>query len=271
MPSTILHRSFPSSLLQRTWNYIVVTPELAPERQKLLPVVYLLHGACGCAQDYLDQGSLQATIDRLMLHTRAEPAILVIPEGFESWYVDSDYLPMQSAFIAEFIPRVEEALSNAVTRDRRAIAGLSMGGFGALRFALLKPDLFRAVAMMSPAAYRDLPPEGSSARADAPFQTDGAFDPQKWRDHSYASLIEHYLACQQPLHFHVASGAEDEYGIADEALHLYRSLRDRGQDAFFTLAPGKHDWQTWTFALEEALMFLLDPFRPFAAAGIPQA
>ena len=169
---------------------------------------------------------------------------------------------MQDAFLDEFIPHIETTLRVIGARATRVIGGLSMGGYGALRFALLRPNLFSAVSLMSPAVYADGPAEGSSARLDPAFDRPGPdgrpiFDPAAWKRSNYPTLIDAYLAKSQPIRFHVASGDRDELGIQDQALRLYRFLRDHDQWAKFSLAPGGHSWETWTAALDDALRFAL--------------
>ena len=261
MASQVLRASFPSRVLQRNWDFVAYLPD-GYDRGSAFPIAYLLHGACGAAPDYVEQGNLQATADRLIRRRFIEPAVIVTPGGYDSWYVDSAFMRMQEAFLTEFMPHVEGMLRVRNERASRAIGGLSMGGYGSLRFALLRPDLFHALAVMSPAIYHDVPPPQSSACLDPVFRAPGhpdVFDPVMWQAHLYPTLIEPYLAAGKPLRFHVASGDRDEFGIHDEALRLYHVLRQHDQDALFRLAPGGHDWSTWTPAIDEALRFLLEP------------
>ena len=256
-PSEILRTSFASRTLGRDWDYVVYLPPGYSSADARLPVVYLLHGACGAAADYVEQGDLQAIADRMIHSGAIERAVLVTPNGFESWYVDHPPLTMQEAFLGEFIPHIESTFRFASSRESRRIGGLSMGGFGALRFALLRPDLFSRAALISPAVYATEPADGSSARTDPPFCNSEGFDRQKWTSHNYPALIDAYLARNCPLPFFISSGDSDRFGIHDEALTLYRFLRERGQDGEFHLVPGDHDWLTWMRLLDPALRFLL--------------
>ena len=261
MASQVLRASFPSRVLQRTWDFVAYLPD-GYDRGSAFPIAYLLHGACGAAPDYAEQGNLQATADRLIARRVIEPAVIVTPGAYDSWYIDSAYMRMQEAFFTEFMPHVETALHIRRERDSRVIGGLSMGGFGSLRFALQRPDLFNALAVMSPAVYHDVPPPQSSACLDPVFRAPGhpdVFDAAMWKAHLYPTLMRSYLAAGKPLRFHVASGDRDEFGIHNEALKLYHALRRHDQDALFRLAPGGHDWTTWTPAIAEALRFLLEP------------
>ena len=259
--SQILRRSFDSRVLKRAWDYVVYVPE-AYEAGGNFPIVYLLHGAVGAASDFVELGDLQRTANRLTARRFISPAIIVTPNSFESWYIDSRFMLMQQAFLDEFIAHIESELRVRRERSARSIAGISAGGYGALRFALLRPDLFSAAALMSAAAYGDEPPPGSRARFDEAFLGTGAvpeFDAAFWTSNLYPTLLEAYLQQHSPVRFHIACGDHDELGNDAEALRLYRFLRAQDQDALFRLAPGGHDWTTWKLALDEALRFLLEP------------
>ena len=254
---------FPSQLLRRDWDYVVYLPPGYEKSRHRYPIVYLLHGAFGAAKDFVEQGSLQTSADGLMRRPGSRKAIIVTPGGYDSWYVNGPDLLMEDAFFSEFMSHIETTLRVSRDRANRFIGGVSMGGFGALRFALLRPDLFSVVGLMSPAVYDGLPPASSSARLDQAFkrQADGGqseFDPQAWIAADYPALIDSYMAQNLPVRFSISSGDHDELGIQDYALILFKFLRERKQFARFSLAPGGHDWQTWTRAIPETLHFILD-------------
>ena len=190
------------------------------------------------------------------------PVVIAMPDGASSWYLDHETTRMETALVTEFLPRIEATEPVISDRAGRFIGGISMGGYGALRQALKRPELFSAVALMSPAIYADLPHAGSSAWSGRPFCVAGpsgelAFEPALWRREAYPCFIDAYVAKARPLRFYVESGAQDEFGIAEEARRFYECLRERGQRARFGLRDGTHDWPTWKAALAVALPFLL--------------
>ena len=93
------------------------------------------------------------------------------------WWADSSVrrvgrvgAPVESALLADVLPAVEARLAlRPVPRAQRLVAGVSMGGAAALRWALVHGDLFAGAALLSPAAYPDQPPDGSSARTSGAF------------------------------------------------------------------------------------------------------
>jgi enterochelin esterase-like enzyme len=247
--------------LNDDWDFVVYEPPGHDGSARRLPVVYLLHGNYGGPADFVDQGGLARTADRLISECRIAPAVVAMPDGRRSWWIDHGATRMETAVFEEFIPRIEATERVAASRASRAIGGISMGGYGALRYALKRPEMFAAVALMSPAVYSDAPRDGSSALDSEPFLTANAagqsvFSRDLWAAEAYPRLLAARAPGASPR-FRVDSGAEDEFGIAGEARRLHEALLARGFDSTFALRPGGHDWNVWTPALEAALVFML--------------
>ena len=153
--STIEQISVPSEVLGRPIAVTVYRPdETIPKAG--WPVLYLLHGLHGGNRDWQLLGSIKETLDRLIETGRIRRMVVVMPDAGNSWYVNSadvngpgDY---ETALLNELPQIIEKRYSPHCNRGTRAIAGLSMGGFGALRFAFKRPDRFAAVASLSGAS-----------------------------------------------------------------------------------------------------------------------
>ncbi len=91
------------------------------------------------------------------------PRHLIMPDANTNWYVDLRE-KMETAFVNDPMPHVEKTYRTIEEREGRVMGGLSMGGYGALRFALKYPEKFQAAALLSPAIYNPEPPADSSAR-----------------------------------------------------------------------------------------------------------
>ena len=121
------------------------------------PVLYLLHGIGGNETAWLAEGQIQAILDRLGTEGegRIQPLAVVMPFGFlQDLPRKQRSLPDWAAFNSYFLnglARVERTLRIVTTRDRRAIAGLSMGGLQALEVALNNLDLFSVIGTFSAA------------------------------------------------------------------------------------------------------------------------
>jgi len=140
---------FESRLVGAPLPYNVVLPadyNRGSSKSKRYPVLYLLHGLGGSAADWVSERA------RLADHAAAYPFIVVVPEGKDAWYTDSATVPnekFESYFVEELIPDVDRRFRTLPTREGRGVAGLSMGGYGSLKFALKHPELFAFAGSMS--------------------------------------------------------------------------------------------------------------------------
>ncbi len=244
-----------SKLVRATLPYDVVLPvhyEAEENRERRYPVLYLLHGLAGHYSDWTENSGLVAYAAQYHL-------IVVTPEGNDGWYTDSPVDPSQkyeSYILQELIPDVDAHYRTIKAREGRSIAGLSMGGYGALKFGVKHPELFIFAGSLSGAlkagAWRqselnDLPwaliqqtlrravgPEGSA--------TNDLFKlfrevPQE----RIPSLPFFYLDCgtEDPL---FASSRELSGLLLERKIpHEYRQL------------PGKHEWPYWDAQVQGVL------------------
>jgi S-formylglutathione hydrolase FrmB len=134
-----------SSLMQRELPFWMILPENYEASKRNYPVLYLLHGLFGSSDNWLELTAIKN-------YLAGQELIVVLPEGGNNWYSDSATIEkdkFESSFINELIPTVEASYRTLASREKRAIAGLSMGGFGALKFALKRLDLFCFAGSMS--------------------------------------------------------------------------------------------------------------------------
>src|SRR6202012_461629 len=149
LASTVPSRSFHSDALGRDWSYTVYLPTGYRHDAPRLPVLYLLHGNNGDANDWLTQGHLQSAADALIEHKEMPPVVIVMPQGGTDWYVDRKE-KMETAFFDDLLPEIETQYAVANQRNGRMIGGVSMGGFGALRYAMTRPEQFCGAMLLSP-------------------------------------------------------------------------------------------------------------------------
>lgn len=254
LASEIVTREFQSATLQRSWSYEVYLPS-GYERSRLsYPVLYLLHGNGGTRDDWVQKGRIQRTTDSLVARREIPPVIIVMPDAGVSWYVDRRE-KMETALIRDLIPDVEKNLRALKSREGRLIAGLSMGGYGALRFVLKYPEMFAAAALLSPAIYDPLPPPRSSARSVGTFG-EPEFDERVWQSLNYPALWQAYLAKRTPVPMYINSGDHDEFMIEAEATRLYSLLRAHEQPAELRIVDGGHSWAVWEDTVGDAMKYI---------------
>jgi enterochelin esterase-like enzyme len=229
------------------------------------PVLYLLHGHGQNLYDWANSGHIQQTADALIAHGDMPPAIIVMPDAGTTWYVDRKE-KMETAVIHDLIGDAEHTFRAIGARDGRLVGGLSMGGYGALRFALKYPEMFASAALLSPAIYDPEPPQGSGARKAGVFGAPD-FDPQVWKELNYPALWDAFLAKKIAVPIYIDSGDDDTFFIEAEATRLYSLLRKNGQPAELRIVDGGHDWQVWESTIGDALRYIFRFSARPAAAG----
>jgi enterochelin esterase-like enzyme len=143
--SAIDRATFDSPALSGEGSFLVYLPPGYASTTRHYPVIYLLHGQNGHATAFLEIG-IQASLDRLIARKAIQPMIAVMIQdrpGLENW---RDLGKRRSAsYVVEVQELVDKMLPTIAKRAGRAIAGNSMGGFGAMHIALANPLRFAVV------------------------------------------------------------------------------------------------------------------------------
>ncbi|MGV9807492.1 alpha/beta hydrolase-fold protein [Micromonospora chersina] len=251
------------------------------------PVLYLLHGRGDTTQAWT---RVKSDLDRLIADGEVPPVIAVLPDAPWSergnWYVDSAYTgadrpgrPVETALTRDLVAHVDATYRTAAHRNARLVGGYSMGGAGALRYALAHQDLFANALVLSPAVYRPLPPADSSAREFGAFgDGDRPFSDEVYQRLNYPALLPG-LDPESPVRMFIAVG-DDEWANPDpadaahdldyEAATLYNTVRRAdGVAAEFRVLDGGHDWDVWRPAFVDGLKHLAATLSVTPPAGLP--
>lgn len=241
------------------------------------PSLYLLHGRGGSQADW---SALHADIDELIAEGVVPPLIVVMPDApwndRGAFYVDSLYagaagagLAVETAMTTDLVRFVDGRFRTVADRSARGIGGNSMGGAGALRYALAHQELFSAALLLSPAVYVPVPPEGSSAREFGGYGVGPhPFDEDRYRALNYPAGFDAFDP-RLSLRMFIAVGDQEYVNRAGNEAHdldyeaatLYnRAKRVPGVTAEFRVYGGGHDWTLWRRGLREGAAAL-------AAAG----
>ena len=250
--------------------YVVYVPDGYRSSGLQYPVLYLLHGAGGDEKSWVEYGRVQEQADKLIASGSIPQTLIVMPGCRECWWVDGARDKAETAFWNELVPTVAGRYRTIESREGRLVAGLSAGGYGAVRFALKYPDRIAAVAALSPAIYAKSPPEQSAARNQPPFAgADGRFDDNKWTALNYPSLVEAYFKQRFRVPFYLVSGDSDKYGIAFETALLFKTLFDQQPELTeLRIVDGEHNWLVWANAIDGAMKYL---YRFSAPPRLPPA
>lgn len=249
-----------SPVLGRDIPYALYLPEAHGESGRRFPTLYLLHGHGGRGPDWLDAGHLESTLDSLISQGVVPPLIAVMPSMGDGWYVD-DPDPhglgaLQTAFLQDFLPGIERLWPAAGERQGRAVAGLSMGGWGAIRFAMLEPERFVAAASLSgalvPQDWEPAPPWPSLF--GHVFGT--PFDPARARSATPFAYVARFAAAEPRPALYLVCGREDELGLAGGAALFHAALERAGVASELRIVEGGHDWAVWQRELGPMLRFV---------------
>lgn len=211
----------------------------------------LLHGACDSASDWL-------------LHSRAADLAdeyqiaLLIPSVGNSFYLDHvNGINAFTYLTSELLDYAREIFPLSTRREDTYICGYSMGGYGAVRAALLRPELFGKVASLSGALDIKL-----GARY---IRTCGYLLPTELQDiKGLSGTDKDILYCmehlEQPLDnyptLYLACGEQDLFASSTKAYG--EKISAKGLSVTYALSPGGHDWNYWSQAIITAIKWMYE-------------
>jgi len=298
-PSRVVTEHFHSDALGVDKAVVVYLPrnyDAQPSRH--WPVYYYLHGLGGNENNWTKNGELDAAADQLALD-----AIVVMPDGDDGFYIDSafkiDYdqcmkdgtglfVPAQQPhdatcvrqrnyetyIVKDLIGWTDSHYRTIARREGRGIAGLSMGGFGAMELSLRHQDLFAAAASHSGAIAllykgpRPFAPGKAELVTDLTgwgqavgpigvwIQNIFSSDIASWKAHDVVELATRMPAGKVALY--IDCGTEDDFALQDNAQYVHEALTAKHVEHEFFLGPGKHDFAFWKARVPKSLAFLRD-------------
>lgn len=252
-----------SASMNRTLRAAVVLPERYVKARKrdtqAFPVLYLLHGGSGSYRDWLTK-----VADKMLVHQLADQynLIIVLPDGDPiSYYFDSPLIKnsqFETFITKELIDQIDNTYRTVRDRKGRIIAGLSMGGHGAMFLAARHPDLYAAAGSMSGVmnihtATWKVPADFAKSRAENFARLLG---PPKEGNAPYPGYTMVTLADQLkknglPLIFDI--GVDDFLIEGNRDLH--KQLVENKTPHDYTERPGAHTWEYWENALPYQVLF----------------
>ncbi len=235
-----------SDAMNKSSQCVIILPDSYDgENGKRFPVLYLLHGFSGSYSNWISKvPSLSKDADQYNI-------IIVCPDGaYSSWYFDSplDKSSRYKTYIGSEVPAyIDSAYNTIASRKARAIAGLSMGGHGAIYLAWSFPATFGAAGSMSGAV--DLVPHKS--KYGLPEVLD---DTSQNNIYEYFSAVNFVMDSISPLPALIIDcGLLDPF-INDNRL-LHQKLIERNVPHDYIERPGKHNWEYWENSVSYQLLF----------------
>jgi S-formylglutathione hydrolase FrmB len=242
-----------SQILKQTVHYCVYLPtgydvgaNQNPVRR--YPVLYFLHGLGDNEQTLFNSGGW-TLLDDLRSQHKMSDFLIVAPEGRRSFYINSaDGTALYSDFfLREFMPHIERSYRIRPGRSERAISGISMGGYGALRFAFAHPELFSAVSAQSAALITESPQQlDAASRSGAPLAGVLAavfgkpIDVAHWNENSPFVLAQKNAVALRKMAIYFNCGQDDNYGFEKGAARLHAELQKENVGHEYHAYAGDH-------------------------------
>jgi S-formylglutathione hydrolase FrmB len=251
----------PSRILGRAVAYCVILPPgYGEDGNRRYPVLYYFHGLGDNEQMFVRSGGFNLIEELWDRHELAD-FIIVTPAGYASFFMNSHdgQFRYEDFFLQEFMPSIEKRYRIAARRESRGIGGISMGGYGALRMALLHPQLFGSVSAHSAALMERIPAVsvGNSPESGRLQILGNVFgsppDRMFWDRNNPLNIARTAELAGMKIYFDC--GSQDDYGFEAGAQALHNVLVSRRIAHEFHLYPGGHNWSYFAAHLPESLRF----------------
>tara|TARA_B110001454_G_scaffold219031_1_gene249415 strand:+ start:2491 stop:3498 length:1008 start_codon:yes stop_codon:yes gene_type:complete len=247
----------------------VYTPPQYATAKGLLPLVVLLHGGNGSSRDL---SLYTAAIEHEMISGRLMPMVIAMPSARRSLYMDfKDGSQRWEQFILDdLIPNLRRKLNIADKAEGTCLAGISMGGLGALRIAFKHPHLFKAVAALEPAiepalSWTDVGPSVLFWRPESVLYPmfGNPIDLRFWQENNPATIAKSSPGKLLGLSIYFEVGDQDMLHLYDGAEFLHRILYDARIAHEFRLVHGaEHVGPSLLPRMIDALGFLQRQLQP---------
>jgi S-formylglutathione hydrolase FrmB len=227
------------------------------------PVLYVLHGLFE-SQAFWEQRGLAAIVDGQWAAGTLPEMLVVAVDGGDSFFANARAGRYEDLVTQDLIAHVEATYRVLPGREGRVLAGVSMGGYAALRIAFTHPELYRAVATHSAMLLAQIPSAAAGAGRGQMAAFHAAFgdpiDPALWAAADPLQAGARVEAGAAPA-LYFDCGADDRYGLAAGHRALDRLLTERKVAHTFALLPGDHGYEYVRSVLPRSLAFLGDALR----------
>ena len=259
-----------SQILNKDVHFSIYLPSDYNSSERAYPVTYLLHGYGDADDGWIQFGEVNRLADEAIASGKIPPMIIVTPDGFQSFYINSGdgKVKYEDFFVKELIPYIEKNFKVKSERRFRAIAGLSMGGFGSLILSLEHPDLFVAAAPLSAAVWSDNDIMNLDKGMYNSLFGKSVGDNLVGKDRLTPNYLENspfnYIQNKSKeelskVRYWIDCGDDDFLTVSNAILHA--ELIKKGVPHEFRMRDGGHNWTYWRTGIIDALSFIGDSFH----------
>lgn len=240
-----LGQTVKSSILGKDVRYTIYLPAGYDDSKKDYPVLYLLHGYDFNGGNekgdlgWVSAGSMVQSTDSAIKNGSVSELVVVMPCGFNAFYVNGfqDGMKYEDFFFNELIPHIESNYKVKTGRDSRAIAGLSMGGYGTTLYAFKHPEKFCFAYSMS-----------GAVAGNGSVQTPQSVIETAMNQGAKAESFPYYI---------MEVGTEDQIpGLYNANVDFDKYLTSKGISHKYIERGGGHDWTFWTECYKKCLIAL---------------
>lgn len=246
-----------SKALQRVTIVNVILPEINKREPGVgnpgtpYKTLYLLHGLSGDHTNWTRKTSIERYVNKYGI-------AVVMPNVGRSWYTDTQYNENYLTFVAEELPQVCRGYFAGMSdkREDNYVAGLSMGGYGAVKIALTYPDKFCGCATLSGAldiTRKNRPIDLQAWRAIFGFDLKSGDDLAGTKHDVYALVDKNHAAGIPFPKLFVWCGTED--GLIANNRRFRDQLNALGIAHSYSESEGDHSWKWWDLHIQDVLEF----------------
>ena len=246
-----LECNFHSVVLQKAVSMNVVIPQFSQNRPEERKVMYLLHGLSDDASMWMRRTSIERYADRYDM-------IVIMPDGGRGFYTDAVNGSKYWTFLAEELPEIIRQFFNiSPARENCFAAGLSMGGYGAIKLGLRCPEKFAAVAGLSSLVdlklrYRATDTASWRSELRAIFGSTAQLAP---RGNDLFDLAEKLRISGKEMPEILSICGTEDFMIEDNR-KFNRFMRKIEYPGFYSFErPGSHTWEFWDQYIQDVMVF----------------
>lgn len=240
----LLEIKFHSNKLERHTTINVIKPTNVKSNDDL-QVLYLLHGYSGDYSNWVRFTSIEKFVEGTNF-------LVVMPSAYNGFYVDHENGEPYFSFLTEELPQfISETFNITQVKENTFIAGLSMGGYGALNAALTYPNKYKKAASLSSVIDIDYLLERSTGVRKAKMES--IFTKDVKEANNLHTLAKKSL---NKIPLYVACGTEDF--LFKDNNNFNKHLNEIGYKHIYHTSPGVHSWDYWNEQIVNVLKWFLD-------------
>lgn len=247
-----LHLNFRSDSISRSVYPVAFLPDYNGWNDVKPPyrTLYFLPGYSG--------GGLEtATFTNFAMYSALYGVAIILIDGENSFYLDDDLRGAKFSQYAgkEIVEATRALLPLSHKREDTYIGGISMGGYGAARYAMKYPEYFSAALLLSPAVWENATGTGSVSGWHIFVDENNQFSQEAWAANHPLVYKDSYIAANSPVNFYIVHGDKDTTVLPAAVSAFYEELNEFAPATYVNYAGGTHAWTTWAATARMALEY----------------